>query len=239
MRRGLSLLELLVALAIFSIILLVTAGFLASSQRAEQQQRASGLLAEDVRVAAVMLEREVYLSGYRASGQTALTLRDGDYDALTLRFWCEPGMELWCLPNDMGSYRTSGYRVSSAQRLLWGRCNPTAGVCELSDSHINGPLVERVEAFRIAYLHNGSWRRGPLNVTLNDQGEPSSAIEALAVYLRASDPTSRGAPPFRPGSTVSFPPGLSLATFGLSDAPLADGRTRLETLIIISTPNLN
>lgn len=65
----------------------------------------------------------------------------------------------------------------------------------------------QVEAFRVAYLEGGTWKRQAQAVNLRPEGA-SPKVSALALYLLASVPVRGGAPAFTPGSTLSYPLGL-------------------------------
>ncbi len=88
----------------------------------------------------------------------------------------------------------------------------------------------------MAYLEGGTWKRQAQAVNLAPEGA-TPKVSALALYLLASVPVRGGAPAFTPGSTLSYPPGLSP---GLLQLPAAtnDGRLWAEKLWIVQTPNL-
>jgi len=242
-RQGFTLVELLVALGILSLLLGVVLAFTQSSARLERTQRAQALLAEDLSLTATVLAREVYLAGYKVSSGNPFILTAGtsndDKDEIVLRFFCETDtdMELYCSSRTMGAVRRVAYRLAN-QTLYWGACKD--GDC--ANFQASHPVMDGVEVFRVAYRSGGSWSRSEVRVSASASGN-NPKVEMVAVYLLARSPVRTGAPAFTPGSTVDWsavPDGDALrSVLGLGALTLTqDGHPRAERLVAVQTPNL-
>lgn len=233
--QGFSLLELLVSLGILGLLLGAVMAFTESSTRLERKQRALAVLAEDLSLTATVLAREVYMAGYRVSSGTALAI-NGAGTTLTLRFFCEPGMEIYCSTSSMGKVRTVQY-ILQGSTLYWGTCDGTS--CTPTSTH---PVLDGVLHFRLAYRSRGSWGSSSLQVDTGTNG-PSPKVEALALYLLVQSPLDTGAGSFTPGSTVAWngiPDGESLKReLNLPSSAGEEGKPVAEKLVVVMTPNLN
>lgn len=249
MRRkgGFTLVEVLVALAILGLLLGVVLALTQGSARLERNQRALALLAEDLSLTATVLAREVYLAGYKVSSGTplALTTTSGS-DEIRLLFFCDPknptdpkdtGMEIYCSTDTINAVRRVGYRLADGT-LYWGACKDS----NCTNFQMNHPVMEGVEAFRVAYRSGGNWSRDTLTVSAGTSGN-NPKVEMVAIYLLARSPLRTGASRFTPGSTVEWstaPDGASLqGVLGLGSlTPSNDGHPRAERLVVVQTPNL-
>ena len=171
--------------------------------------------------------------GYRLTGQALVLSPSSQGDGVQGWFLCEAGMEEIC-GESMGEVRGTGYEVNQGA-LRWGACKGE-GCAPLPNNPVLGGDEVQVEAVRVAYLEGGTWKRQAQAVNLRPEGA-SPKVSALALYLLASVPVRGGAPAFTPGSTLSYPPGLTSSLLELPGAP-NDGRLRAEKLWIVQTPNL-
>ncbi|MDM7324170.1 MAG: prepilin-type N-terminal cleavage/methylation domain-containing protein [Thermus sp.] len=233
---GFSLIELLVALTILGLLLGVVLGFTQTSSRLEKRQRALALLAEDLSLTATVLAREVYLAGFRLQTGNALEISGNGSPTLTIRFFCEPGMELYCPTTSMNSTRSVSYRLQSST-LYWGACSgencqPTA----------DNPVSEGVLVFRIAFHSGAGWSKSPVVVNTSVTGA-TPRIQAVAIYLLVQSPLRVGGTRFTPGSTVTWdtvPDGSTLESILVSGIDsLNDNYPLAERLVVIQTPNLS
>ena len=232
-RHGFSLLELLLASVLLGSLFLVVLALENSSATLRERERARGRLADELSLTALALAREFYTVGYRLTGQALVLSLSPEGDGLTGWFLCEAGMEEVC-GESLGQVRGTGYGVSQGA-LRWGAC--TGAGCSPSPTNpILGGDEIQVEAFRVAYLEGGTWKRQAQAVNLAPEGA-TPKVSALALYLLASIPVRGGAPTFTPGSTLSYPPGLSPGLLNLPPAA-GDGRLRAEKLWLVQTPNL-
>ncbi|GBD18237.1 MAG: prepilin-type N-terminal cleavage/methylation domain-containing protein [Thermus sp.] len=231
--HGFSLVELLVALAILGLLLGAVLAFTQSSSRLERGQRALALLAEDLSLTATVLAREVYLAGYQMQAGNPLVVQGGN--TLTLRFFCEGGMEIFCSTATMNQVRTVQYKLDGGT-LYWGVCPGVT--CTPTATH---PVLDGVLHFRIAYLSGGNWSATDLTVNAGPQGT-NPKVEALALYLLVQSPLRTGARGFTPGDTIAWttvPNGNSLkAQLDLPSSAGGDGRPVAERLVLVQTPNL-
>ncbi|GAA5335469.1 MULTISPECIES: prepilin-type N-terminal cleavage/methylation domain-containing protein [Thermus] len=229
MRRAFTLLEVLLSLAILGLLLSAMLATTQSTLRLERTQRALALLSEELSLTAMVLAREASLAGYRLETGTPLVLSG----SLLLRFLCDDGMEIYCSSESMGKVRTVGYAFRDGT-LYWGTC--TGEACAPT---LNQPVMDGVEAFRLAYRSGGSWASGNLSVTLS-QGGANPKVEALALYLAARSPWRTGARPFTPGSQVDWEkaPGLGRDLLLSGYSPPQDGHPRAERLVVVAMPNL-
>lgn len=232
-RLGFTLLEILVALAILGILLGAVLAFTQSSSRLERGQRALALLAEDLSLTATVLAREVYLAGYQIQAGNPLVVQGGN--TLTLRFFCEGGMEIFCSTATMNQVRTVRYKRDGGT-LYWGVCPGV--ICTPTTTH---PVLDGVLHFRIAYLSGGNWSTTDLTVNAGPQGT-NPKVEALALYLLVQSPLHTGAGSFTPGYTIAWntvPNGNSLkAQLDLPSSAGGDGKPVAERLVLVQTPNL-
>ncbi len=231
MKRGFSLLELLLALGLLGLLLLAvalaSAGFLRESRGYTARE---GLLGE-VDLLAEALRREAGYGGYRVvSGGIEVAL-EAEGDALYLRYLCEGDLLQVCGPEGEGRVRVSLYR-SEGGSLRHGACLEGLDCASGRPPRLGEASRYALESFRVAYRRNGAWLRGAVVANRN-----TSPIEGLAVYLRLATLEAVGAPPFTPGSQVAWPAGLTPGGLGLPTAPLADGRLRAERLLVVDTFN--
>ncbi len=233
---GFSLIELLVALAILGLLLGVVLGFTQTSSRLEKRQRALALLAEDLSLTATVLAREVYLAGFRLQTGEALEISGGESPTLTIRFFCEPGMELYCPTTSMNSTRSVSYKLQSST-LYWGACSG-----ESCTPAANNPVLEGVLAFRIAYRSGASWSKSPVVVNTSATGA-TPRIQAVAIYLLAQSPLRIGGTHLTPGSTVTWNTlldGNNLRSTLLESVNSPNNNYPLaERLVVIQAPNLS
>lgn len=227
MRKGLTLLELLVAMAVFGLLMGAALGVVVSSGRVEAGARSLGLLSDRATFLATVLLRDLYPVGYGLSSGVVLRVNPGvggGEDEVVASYLCEAGMEERC---PVGGAWTTAYKGASGN-LLWAGCRGQG--CALAYAEAEGGL----EVFRLAYLANGVWTRGSLVVDLS--ASPPK-VQVLALYFRLKGERRTGST-FFPGASVSFPAGLSLTTFGLSEGSQGDGFPRAERLVVVWTPNL-
>lgn len=226
MKRGFTLVELLVAVAVFALLLGTTLAVLLSSSRVEGKARAVGALSGRASLVATVLLRDLYPVGYGLSSGVALRVNVGAMgeDEVVARYLCEGGMEERC---PVGGVWTTAYKGEGGS-LLWGGCQ--GGGCSPAYEEMEGG----VEVFRVALFSGGAWARRSVTVDLSTG---NSGVQALAFYLRLKGERRTGGE-FAPGESVNFPQGLSLETFGLRSGRLADGFPRAERLVVVWTPNL-
>lgn len=245
MRRGFTLVELLVAVAVLGLLLVVAASALSSSALVERRTRPQALLADEASLLASALSRELFVAGYGMASGVALDLQQGTSgeDALTLRYACESGMEGLCFAGGVGKTKAVRYAVAGSA-LQGGICfSPSAAglpSCGTDGLPSLGRALEaEVEALRVAYRDPaGSWARANRTATMAS-GVPNNKVAAMAVYFRLKGKARTGGQSFTPGSGLAFPDGLSLTLFGLSDTALTDGYPRVERLVVALTPNLS
>ncbi|MEZ0348092.1 MAG: prepilin-type N-terminal cleavage/methylation domain-containing protein [Thermus sp.] len=244
MRRGFTLVELLVTVAVLALLLAIAARSLSASALVERRVRPEALLADEASLLASALSRELFVAGYGMNAGDALGLQAGGTgeDTLLLRYACEAGMEGLCFAQGVGKTKAVRYRVESGA-LVGGICFVPAATglpaCGTDDLPPMGRALEgEVEAFRVAYrAPGGGWTRGNRTVTMAS-GTPGDKVAAVAVYIRLKGKAKTGARAFTPGASLAFPDGLSLSTFGLSNTALTDGYPRAERLVVTLTPNL-
>ncbi|MDW8018264.1 MAG: prepilin-type N-terminal cleavage/methylation domain-containing protein [Thermus sp.] len=243
MRRGFTLAELLVTLAVMGVLVLFALRALMASASLERGQRPLLALSEEASLLASVLSRELFVAGYGLTSGTALSLTSGgsSEDTLSFRYACESGMEGLCFSQGVNRVKGVTYRVNSGV-LQGGFCldpDPQGfPACNNGlPTNLGQALEARLEAFRVAYRSGGNWTRGNLTVSMGASGA-SPKVEALAIYFRFRG-EGRGPASFTPGGSVAWRDGLSLSTFGLGDAPLTDGAPRAERLVVVLTPNLN
>jgi|GEM_PF-141798 len=246
MRRGFTLVELLVTVAVLALLLGIAARSLSASTLLERRVRPQALLADEASLLASALSRELFVVGYGMDSGTALDLKkgtaQGEEDALTLRYACEAGMEGLCFAEGVGRVKAVRYKAEGGI-LSAGICLSPAATglpaCGTDGLPVLGRALEgEVEAFRVAYrAPGGGWTRGNRTVTMAS-GTPGDKVAAVAVYIRLKGKAKTGARAFTPGASLAFPDGLSLSTFGLSNTALTDGYPRAERLVVTLTPNL-
>ncbi|MEN2982642.1 MAG: hypothetical protein ABDH20_08995 [Thermus sp.] len=136
----------------------------------------------------------------------------------------------------MNATRRIGYRVGNST-LYWGVCRDS----DCSNFRINNPVMDGIEAFRIAYRSGGSWIRQNLSATASPTGV-TPKVEMVAIYLLARSTLRTGARGFSPGSTVDWyvaPDGTGLkGVLALPTGRPGDGYPRAERLVVVQTPNL-
>jgi len=246
MRRGFTLVELLVTVAVLALLLGIAARSLSASALLERRVRPQALLADEASLLASALSRELFVAGYGMDSGTALDLKkgtaQGEEDALTLRYACEAGMEGLCFAEGVGRVKAVRYKAEGGI-LSAGICLSPAATglpaCGTDGLPVLGRALEgEVEAFRVAYRPpGGGWTRDDRTTSMSS-GVPQAKVAAVAVYFRLRG-KGTGAQAFTPGAGLAFPDGLSLSTFGLSSAALSDGRPRAERLVVALTPNLS
>lgn len=229
MKRGLTLIEVLVSLAVLGILLAAGATALVGTGRGYRLERERLALAEEAGFWAEVLAREVRLAGYLLPDKGA-EVSTGVQDTLLLRYACEGEMEAVCGPGASGRVRVSLYGKDGGF-LAWAGCLEGLD-CPAS---LEGRAASRVglEVFRVAYQKDGTWMRGSLTA-----GRGAEPVEGIALYLRFVGREASGQPPFVPGSGAGWVPGLGPEAFGLDTTPIGDGRARVERVVAVKTPNL-
>lgn len=222
---GLGLVELLVVLALLGLLLPLTLALTRLAEGQERRQRILALMSEDLSLAGLALAREAELAGYRVEAGEVLEVGP---EGLWLSFFCERGMEAYCPREALERVRTVGYSLR-AGRLLYGACNE-----EGCDPSLVNPVLDGVEAFKVAYRQGGVWRQGEISLWAGR----APGVEMLAFYLLVRAPYRAGGPGLVPGQALSWPPGLSPRRMGLPPGPLEGGYPRAERLLLVPTPNL-
>ena len=180
MARGFTLLELVVALAIFAVMSTLAYSGLNATLRAREGLSSDSEQWRELQLAVAILDRDL-----RYISRRAIRDENGEQqDALRGRStWFELTRAGWANPAGLprASLQRVHYRWQSGplQRLTWPVLDRTLG----TDSQFE-PLLESVERLEFRYLANGQWHdQWPLPGRQGAASDPDHLPEAISVVL--------------------------------------------------------